>query len=263
MEFFNFENNFEIEVNHPQVEVFTKLEAYVSKKTWKIIHSDHKEFISFQTRTALIAITFIANNDNSTTLSITTKTEQFDYNKSVGVIHKILKECFSEQVDNIEEGNAAVQYSDTKPKPKQKNNQKRHTTSDNISDFSRYINWQNIAIAIVAFFFVIPNIFNSIEDSENDIEKYYSYYDAVGNKVVVNLNEDGSGTIKMIYAKTSSGLEEYMSKEPIPCSWDNYTSLGYLAIYSRQGNIYIKDGWAYFDTLDMEAKDKKRGCKLN
>ena len=54
-----------------------------------------------------------------------------------------------------------------------------------------------------------------------------------------------------------------MSKEPIPCSWDNYTSLGYLAIYSRQGNIYIKDGWAYFDTLDMEAKDKKRGCKLN
>lgn len=263
MGFFNFENNFEIEVNHPQVEVFTKFEAYVSKKTWKIIHSDHKEFISFQTRTALIAITFIANNDNSTTLSITTKTEQLDYNKSVGVIHKILKECFSEQVDNIEEAYAEVQNPGTKPKPKKKKKQKRHATNDNISDFSRYINWQNIAIAIVAFFFVIPNIFNSLGDSENDIEKYYSYYDAVGNKVVINLNEDGSGTIKMIYAKTSSGLEEYMSKEPIPCSWDNYTGLGYLAIYSRQGNIYIKDGWAYFDTLDMEAKDKKRGCKLN
>lgn len=263
MGFFNFENNFEIEVNHPQVEVFTKFEAYVSKKTWKIIHSDHKEFISFQTRTALIAITFIANNDNSTTLSITTKTEQLDYNKSVGVIHKILKECFSEQVDNIEEAYAEVQNPGTKPKPKKKKKQKRHATNDNISDFSRYINWQNIAIAIVAFFFVIPNIFNSLGDSENDIEKYYSYYDAVGNKVVINLNEDGSGTIKMIYAKTSSGLEEYMSKEPIPCSWDNYTGLGYLAIYSRQGDIYIKDGWAYFDTLDMEAKDKNRGCKLN
>lgn len=272
MEFFNFENKFEIEVNHPQVEVFTKLEAYVSKKTWKIIHSDHKEFISFQTRTALIAITFIANNDNSTTLSITTKTEQFDYNKSVGAIHKILKECFSEQIDNVEEEHKEVQSSNSKPKQKKKRSNSKpkyskkqtvYNTNDNISDFSRYINWQNIAIAIVAFFFVIPNIFNSIEDSENDIEKYYSYYDAVGNKVVVNLNEDGSGTIKMIYAKTSSGLEEYMSKEPIPCSWDNYTSLGYLAIYSRQGNIYIKDGWAYFDTLDMEAKDKKRGCKLN
>lgn len=263
MGFFNFENNFEIEVNHPQVEVFTKFEAYVSKKTWKIIHSDHKEFISFQTRTALIAITFIANNDNSTTLSITTKTEQLDYDKSVGVIHKILKECFSEQVDNIEEAYAEVQNPGTKPKPKKKKKQKRHATNDNISDFSRYINWQNIAIAIVAFFFVIPNIFNSLGDSENDIEKYYSYYDAVGNKVVINLNEDGSGTIKMIYAKTSSGLEEYMSKEPIPCSWDNYTGLGYLAIYSRQGDIYIKDGWAYFDTLDMEAKDKNRGCKLN
>lgn len=266
MGFFNFENNFEIEVNHPQVEVFTKFEAYVSKKTWKIIHSDHKEFISFQTRTALITITFIAINDNSTTLSITTKTEQFDYNKSVGVIHKILKECFSEQVDNIEEGNAEVQNPGTKPKPKKKNKQKHHTTNDNISDFSSYKTWKDIAIIVIsvlAIVYVVPNIFNSSEDIDNDIENYYSYYDAVGNKVVINLNEDGSGTIKMIYAKTSSGLEEYMSKEPIPCSWDNYTGLGYLAIYSRQGNIYIKDGWAYFDTLDMEAKDKKRGCKLN
>ena len=113
MESFNFETNFEIEVNHPQTEVFTKFEAYVGKKTWRIIHSDHKEFISFQTKIALIAITFIANNDNSTTLSITTKTEQFDYNKSVGAIHKILKECFSEQIDNVEEEHKEVQSSNT------------------------------------------------------------------------------------------------------------------------------------------------------
>ena len=133
-------------------------------------------------------------------------------------------------------------------------------------DFSSYKTWKEIAysvIFVIAMVYVNQNFFNSSEDIENDIEKNISYYDAVGNKVVINLNEDGSGTIKMIYAKTSSGLEEYMSKEPIPCSWDNYTGLGYLAIYSRQGNIYIKEGWAYFDELDMEAKDKKRGCKLN
>lgn len=125
-------------------------------------------------------------------------------------------------------------------------------------DFSNYTTWRNIIIAVIAIAFIGPQILNN-----NKIEDYYSYYDAVGNKVVINLDKDGSGTIKMIYAKTSSGLEEYMSKEPIPCSWSNLSTLGYLVIYSRQGNIYIKDGWAYFDELDMNSKDKKRGCKLN
>lgn len=97
----------------------------------------------------------------------------------------------------------------------------------------------------------------------SNVEDHYSYYDAGGNKVIINLDKGGSGTIKMEYAKTSSGLEEYMSKEPIACSWNNYSSLGYLAIYSRLGDIYIKDGWAYFTQLDMKAKDRKRGCKLN
>lgn len=270
MESFNFENNFEIEANYPQAEVFTKFEEYVSKKTWKIVYSNHNESISFQTRTALIAITFIANNDNSTTLSIITKTEKFDNNRSKGVVRKILKECFSEQIDNVEEEHKEVQSSNSKPKQKKKHSnskpkyskkQTAYNTNDNTSSFSSFINWQNIAIAVFAIVFILPKIFSVYVN--DDVEKYYSYYDAVGNKVVINLNEDGSGTIKMEYAKTSSGLEEYMSKEPISCSWDNYSSLGYLAIYSRQGNIYIKDGWAYFNTLDMEAKDKKRGCKLN
>ena len=122
-----------------------------------------------------------------------------------------------------------------------------------------------IAIAFGLWMFM-PQIKESI--ASKNFKTYYSYYDAVGNKVIINLNKDngsdsGSGTIRMEYSKTSSGLEQYLSKEPIPCSWSNYTALGYLAIYSRQGEIFIKDGWAYFDQWDMEAKDKRRGCKLN
>lgn len=218
MEFFNFENNFEIEVNHPQVEVFTKFEAYVSKKTWKIIHSDHKEFISFQTRTALIAITFIANNDNSTTLSITTKTEQLDYNKSVGVIHKILKECFSEQVDNIEEAYAEVQNPGTKPKPKKKKKQKRHATNDNISDFSRYINWQNIAIAVVAIVFIVVKFYPTYESNSdttstsisNSLCGTYIEYPNVDRRITRTyvLNSDGSATVTFKHVTDFSNRTE-------------------------------------------------------
>ena len=159
MELFNFENNFEIEVNHPQSEVFTKFEAYVNKKTWKIIHSDHKEFISFQTKIALIAITFIANNDNSTTLSITTKTEQFDYNRNLGIIHKILKECLSEQIDNVEEVHNEVQYSNNKPKLKKK--QKRRKTYDNESKRKFAF------VATIAFFIIVclsPSVSSYIKE---------------------------------------------------------------------------------------------------
>ena len=67
----------------------------------------------------------------------------------------------------------------------------------------------------------------------------------------------------MEYAKTSSGLEQYLSKEPTPCSWHHMYLGDYIAIFSHNGNIYIKDGWAYFDTMDMDAKDRSRGCKLN
>lgn len=170
MEFFNFENNFEIEVNHPQAEVFTKFEAYVSKKTWKIIHSDHKEFISFQTRTALIAITFIANNDNSTTLSITTKTEQFDYNRNLGIIHKILKECLSEQIDNVEEEHNEVQYSNSKPKQKKK--QRRRKTYDN--DSKRKV----IFVATIALFAIVclyPSVSSYIKEHWNSPNIEYAY----------------------------------------------------------------------------------------
>ena len=57
-------------------------------------------------------------------------------------------------------------------------------------DFSRYKTWKDIAITVIsvlAIVYVVPNIFNSSEDIDNDIENYYSYYDAVGNKVVINL----------------------------------------------------------------------------
>lgn len=118
-----------------------------------------------------------------------------------------------------------------------------------------------VFVIVMALFMFAPQIKQKIASEK--VQSYYSYYDAVGNKVIINLNKDGSGTIKMQYAKTSSGLEEYMSKEPVACSWSNYTGLGYLAIYSRSGDIYIKDGYAYFNTLDMEAKDPKRRCKLN
>lgn len=128
-----------------------------------------------------------------------------------------------------------------------------------------------ITMIAIALFVFGPNLLDKIKEANDtkNFKTYYSYYDAVGNKVIINLNKDGSGiesgsgTIRMEYAKTSSGLEQYLSKEPIPCSWSNYTALGYLAIYSRQGEIFIKDGWAYFDQWDMEAKDKHRGCKLN
>ena len=177
MEFFNFENNFEIEVNHPQAEVFTKFETYVSKKTWKIIHSDHKGFISFQTRTALIAITFIANNDNSTTLSITTKTEQFDYNRNLGIIHKILKECLSEQIDNVEEEHNEVQYSNSKPKQKKK--QRRRKTYDN--DSKRKV----IFVATIALFAIVclyPSVSSYIKEHWNSPNIEYAYESKTNDK---------------------------------------------------------------------------------
>ena len=177
MESFNFENNFEIVANYPQAEVFTKFEEYVSKKTWKIIHSSHNESISFQTRTALIAITFIANNDNSTTLSIITKTEKFDNNRSKGVVRKILKECFSEQIDNVEVEHKEVQSSNSKPeqknkrsnsKPKYSKQQIVDNTNDNTSDFSSYINWRNIIIAVAAIIVIVVNFYPSNEETNSN-----------------------------------------------------------------------------------------------
>lgn len=109
------------------------------------------------------------------------------------------------------------------------------------------------------------------EHKSDDFKTYYSYYDAVGNKVIINLelgenDYEGSGTIKMEYAKTSSGLDELLSDKPIPCSWYDASRAGssrdYIWIESRAGDIYIKDGYAYFSSLDMDAKDIERGCKL-
>lgn len=130
-----------------------------------------------------------------------------------------------------------------------------------------------ITMIAIALFVFGPDLLDKIKEANDtkNFKTYYSYYDAVGNKVIINLNKDGSGiesgsgTIRMEYAKTSSGLEQYLSKEPTPCSWYyySYSSLGYLHISSRNGDIYIKDGWAYFDRFDMDAKDRNRGCKLN
>ena len=112
--------------------------------------------------------------------------------------------------------------------------------------------------------FILSRSCGNDSSSSND----YSYYDAVGNKVIINLNSDRSGTIRMEYAKTSSGLEEYMSKEPIACSWGNYILPAgdkYIRIDTRSESIYIRNGdkYAYFDLQDMKARDTKRGCKLN
>lgn len=126
-------------------------------------------------------------------------------------------------------------------------------------DFSSYKIWRNLILLAIGLFLLSPMIFSD----DDSVENYYSYNDAGGNRVVINLEEDGTGTIRMEYAKTSSGLEEYMSKDPIACSWRNYSGLGYIQIKSRQGNIYIRDGWAYFSTQDVESKDYTRGCKLN
>ncbi len=127
-----------------------------------------------------------------------------------------------------------------------------------------------ITIIAIALFVFGPGLLDKIKEANDtkNFKTYYSYYDAVGNKVIINLNKDGSGiesgsgTIRMEYAKTSSGLEQYLSKEPTPCSWSNYSG-DYIFISSRNGYIYIKDGWAYFDKMDMDAKDRSRGCKLN
>ena len=100
-------------------------------------------------------------------------------------------------------------------------------------------------------------------ESKKSFRSFYSYYDAAGNKILINLNEDGTGTIRKVYARTSSGLESYMSNEPIACSWEEYAYIKCIEITSRSGDIYIRDGYAYFEYIDMKAKDIKRGCKLN
>ena len=120
-----------------------------------------------------------------------------------------------------------------------------------------------ICMVVAALFFLSRSCGNDNSSSNN-----YSYYDAVGNKVIINLNSDRSGTIRMEYAKTSSGLEEYMSKEPVACSWGNYILPAgdkYIRIDTRSESIYIRNGdkYAYFDLQDMKARDTKRGCKLN
>lgn len=134
-------------------------------------------------------------------------------------------------------------------------------------DFNSNSNREKIITIIcmvgLALFILSRSCGNDSSSSNN-----YSYYDAVGNKVIINLNSDRSGTIRMEYAKTSSGLEEYMSKEPIACSWGNYILPAgdkYIRIDTRSESIYIRNGdkYAYFDLQDMKARDTKRGCKLN
>ena len=136
-----------------------------------------------------------------------------------------------------------------------------------IMDFNSNSNREKIITIIcmvgLALFILSRSCGNDSSSSNN-----YSYYDAVGNKVIINLNSDRSGTIRMEYAKTSSGLEEYMSKEPIACSWGNYILPAgdkYIRIDTRSESIYIRNGdkYAYFDLQDMKARDTKRGCKLN
>ena len=136
-----------------------------------------------------------------------------------------------------------------------------------IIDFNSTSNREKIITIIcmvgLALFILSRSCGNDSSSSNN-----YSYYDAVGNKVIINLNSDRSGTIRMEYAKTSSGLEEYMSKEPIACSWGNYILPAgdkYIRIDTRSESIYIRNGdkYAYFDLQDMKARDTKRGCKLN
>ena len=70
MEIFNFENNFDIEVNHSKTEAFTKLETYIRNKNWNIIHVDPDEFVSFYTKTISITITFIAMQSYLYSLSL-------------------------------------------------------------------------------------------------------------------------------------------------------------------------------------------------
>ena len=134
-------------------------------------------------------------------------------------------------------------------------------------DFNSNSNREKIITIIcmvgLALFILSRSCGNDSSSSNN-----YSYYDAVGNKVIINLNSDRSGTIRMEYAKTSSGLEEYMSKEPRACSWGNYILPAgdkYIRIDTRSESIYIRNGdkYAYFDLQDMKARDTKRGCKLN
>lgn len=134
-------------------------------------------------------------------------------------------------------------------------------------DFNSNSNREKIITIIcmvgLALFILSRSCRNDSSSSNN-----YSYYDAVGNKVIINLNSNRSGTIRMEYAKTSSGLEEYISKEPIACSWGNYILPAgdkYIRIDTRSESIYIRNGdkYAYFDLQDMKARDTKRGCKLN
>ena len=227
MESFNFENNFEIEANYPQAEVFTKFEEYVSKKTWKIVYSNHNESISFQTRTALIAITFIANNDNSTILSIITKTEKFDNNRSKGVVRKILKECFSEQIDNVEEEHKEVQSSNSKPKQKKKRSNSKpkyskkqtvYNTNDNTSNYSSYVNWRNIAIAVFAIVFIVTK-FSPTSESNSDTTSTsisnslcgtYIEYPNVDRRITRTyvLNSDGSATVTFKHVTDFSNRTE-------------------------------------------------------
>ena len=124
-------------------------------------------------------------------------------------------------------------------------------------------NWIIPILFFLGVYFYIDYTTQSNNSHEDYHEYYYSYYDAVGNKVIINLNDDKTGTIRMEYAKTSSGLEEFMSEEPVACSWYYYKSSDYLHISSRHGDIYIRDGYAYFDYTDVKSKDIKRGCKLN
>ena len=124
-----------------------------------------------------------------------------------------------------------------------------------------------ISAILLGIYFLTPSCDEKSSD-ETKTPMHYSWNNAVGDKVIVNLNSDGSGRMRMELAQTGSGLYEMAygsNKEPIACSWQkiNYSG-GYIKItIPRQGDVWIKGGYVYTDYDDMLARDTQRAMKLN
>ena len=128
----------------------------------------------------------------------------------------------------------------------------------------------------VGYYFVASSSCESsaYEEDANSVDKWvgtYTFYDAVGNKFIVDVNEDGSAMYRMDESSILDwdGIEAIAYRDAlngIYCTW-NVT----LGIYKKDEHIpainvmgdrvdlYFCDGTVYFSMADRDHRRDGRG----
>lgn len=140
-----------------------------------------------------------------------------------------------------------------------------------MESYNKFSKIASIVLAIaVGLYLWIPSCNENSSDSDSESKSpsqlHYSWNNKFGDRVVVDLKPDGSGTIKLVDPKTSEEYGYgYSGKNPVPCYWKRYNfDIDHIQVtIPHQGKVYIQGGYVYTDEEHRKARNTSRAMRLN